>query len=194
MRLRYAKIRTRPPRLRAVRRILRENSRQRLSFNNILDISAARIRSPTWANRPLRSKAHQSLRRRNGSRSTRSLEKAFAPTNSAIRWRYHLQSTDHGRLAKAISEIFSEVIIAPEFEADARALLQKKKNLSSFVCSRLCPMQNRTRSALSSRRPSRSGPRLTDDLKEWKTKWERNVRQTSMRWRRCVSVGAWSST
>jgi phosphoribosylaminoimidazolecarboxamide formyltransferase/IMP cyclohydrolase len=32
-------------------------------------------------------------------------------------------------LAKAISEIFSEVIIAPEFEADARAVLQKKKNL-----------------------------------------------------------------
>ena len=32
-------------------------------------------------------------------------------------------------LAKAIAEIFSEVIIAPEFEADARALLQKKKNL-----------------------------------------------------------------
>jgi len=32
-------------------------------------------------------------------------------------------------LAKAISEIFSEVIIAPEFESDARALLQKKKNL-----------------------------------------------------------------
>jgi phosphoribosylaminoimidazolecarboxamide formyltransferase/IMP cyclohydrolase len=32
-------------------------------------------------------------------------------------------------LARAISEIFSEVIIAPEFTADARALLQKKKNL-----------------------------------------------------------------
>jgi phosphoribosylaminoimidazolecarboxamide formyltransferase/IMP cyclohydrolase len=32
-------------------------------------------------------------------------------------------------LARAISEIFSEVIIAPEFELDARALLQKKKNL-----------------------------------------------------------------
>jgi phosphoribosylaminoimidazolecarboxamide formyltransferase/IMP cyclohydrolase len=32
-------------------------------------------------------------------------------------------------LAKAISEIFSEVIIAPDFEADARALFQKKKNL-----------------------------------------------------------------
>ena len=32
-------------------------------------------------------------------------------------------------VAKAISEIFSEVIIAPEFESEARALLQKKKNL-----------------------------------------------------------------
>ncbi|MBA2435342.1 MAG: bifunctional phosphoribosylaminoimidazolecarboxamide formyltransferase/IMP cyclohydrolase [Chthoniobacterales bacterium] len=32
-------------------------------------------------------------------------------------------------VAKAISEIFSEVIIVPEFAADARALLQKKKNL-----------------------------------------------------------------
>jgi len=32
-------------------------------------------------------------------------------------------------LAKAISEIFSEVIIAPEFNADARSLLSKKKNL-----------------------------------------------------------------
>ena len=32
-------------------------------------------------------------------------------------------------LARAISEIFSEVIIAPEFEPEARVLLQKKKNL-----------------------------------------------------------------
>jgi phosphoribosylaminoimidazolecarboxamide formyltransferase / IMP cyclohydrolase len=32
-------------------------------------------------------------------------------------------------LARAISEIFSEVIIAPDFESEARALLQKKKNL-----------------------------------------------------------------
>ncbi len=32
-------------------------------------------------------------------------------------------------LARAISEIFSEVIIAPDFEADARTVLQKKKNL-----------------------------------------------------------------
>lgn len=34
-----------------------------------------------------------------------------------------------GPLARAIAEIFSEVIIAPDFEPDARAVLQKKKNL-----------------------------------------------------------------
>jgi phosphoribosylaminoimidazolecarboxamide formyltransferase/IMP cyclohydrolase len=32
-------------------------------------------------------------------------------------------------LARVISEIFTDVIIAPEFEAEARAILQKKKNL-----------------------------------------------------------------
>jgi phosphoribosylaminoimidazolecarboxamide formyltransferase / IMP cyclohydrolase len=32
-------------------------------------------------------------------------------------------------LARAIAEIFSEVIIAPDFETEARSLLQKKKNL-----------------------------------------------------------------
>jgi len=32
-------------------------------------------------------------------------------------------------LAKVISEIFSEVIIAPDFDGEARAVLQKKKNL-----------------------------------------------------------------
>jgi len=32
-------------------------------------------------------------------------------------------------LARVISEIFTDVIIAPEFETDARAILQKKKNL-----------------------------------------------------------------
>jgi phosphoribosylaminoimidazolecarboxamide formyltransferase/IMP cyclohydrolase len=34
-----------------------------------------------------------------------------------------------GAVAEAISEIFSEVIVAPEFTADALAILQKKKNL-----------------------------------------------------------------
>lgn len=38
-------------------------------------------------------------------------------------------------LARAISEIFSEVILAPGFEPAARALLQKKKNLRLIVLS-----------------------------------------------------------
>jgi phosphoribosylaminoimidazolecarboxamide formyltransferase/IMP cyclohydrolase len=33
------------------------------------------------------------------------------------------------RLARVISEIFTDVIIAPDFEPEARAILQKKKNL-----------------------------------------------------------------
>jgi len=36
-------------------------------------------------------------------------------------------------VAEAISEIFSEVIIAPSFQPDAQALLQKKKNLRLIV-------------------------------------------------------------
>ncbi len=36
-------------------------------------------------------------------------------------------------LARVISEIFTDVIIAPEFESDARAILQKKKNLRLMI-------------------------------------------------------------
>ena len=46
-------------------------------------------------------------------------------------------------LARVISEIFTDVIIAPEFENDARALLQKKKNL------RLIKMNEEFRETLS---------------------------------------------
>ena len=46
-------------------------------------------------------------------------------------------------LARAISEIFSEVIIAPEFTADARALLQKKKNLRLMRLLRESPATDR---------------------------------------------------
>lgn len=45
-------------------------------------------------------------------------------------------------LARVISEIFTDVIIAPEFETDARALLAKKKNL------RLIQMQEAFRDTL----------------------------------------------
>ncbi len=46
-------------------------------------------------------------------------------------------------LAKAISEIFSEVIIAPDFDSDARSLLQKKKNLRLMRMLKPAPQNRR---------------------------------------------------
>jgi len=102
-----------------------------LSFNNILDISAAsnlidEFIEPTVA----------ILKHTNpcgvGSDADLKLawDKAFAtdrqaPFGGIIICNRPLTE----ELARAISEIFSEVIIAPDFDADARVLLQKKKNL-----------------------------------------------------------------
>lgn len=102
-----------------------------LSFNNILDISAAsglidEFSEPTVA----------ILKHTNpcGVGSDRDLkaawDKAFAtdkqaPFGGIIICNRPLTE----ELARAISEIFSEVIIAPDFDAEARAILQKKKNL-----------------------------------------------------------------
>ena len=102
-----------------------------LSFNNILDISAAtnlimEFSEPTVAilkhTNPCGVGSDVDLRE--------AWEKAFAtdkqaPFGGIIVCNRPLNEA----LAKAISEIFSEVIIAPDFEAEARALLQKKKNL-----------------------------------------------------------------
>jgi phosphoribosylaminoimidazolecarboxamide formyltransferase / IMP cyclohydrolase len=102
-----------------------------LSYNNILDIGAAselidEFSEPTVA----------ILKHTNpcGVGSDRDLklawDKAFAtdkqaPFGGIIICNRPLTE----ELARAISEIFSEVIIAPDFDAEARALLQKKKNL-----------------------------------------------------------------
>jgi phosphoribosylaminoimidazolecarboxamide formyltransferase/IMP cyclohydrolase len=102
-----------------------------LSFNNILDINAAanlirEFSEPTVAilkhTNPCGVGSDPDLRE--------AWDKAFATDKQApfggiiICNRPMTES-----LAKAIAEIFSEVIIAPEFEPEARALLQKKKNL-----------------------------------------------------------------
>ena len=102
-----------------------------LSFNNILDISAAtnlvaEFEEPTVAilkhTNPCGVGSDPDLRR--------AWEKAFATDKQApfggiiVCNRPLIES-----LAKVISEIFSEVIIAPDFEIEARAVLQKKKNL-----------------------------------------------------------------
>src|SRR4051812_21379816 len=102
-----------------------------LSYNNILDISAAsdlieEFSEPTVAilkhTNPCGIGSDTDLRE--------AWNKAFAtdkqaPFGGIIICNRPLTEP----LARSISEIFSEVIIAPDFEPDARALLQKKKNL-----------------------------------------------------------------
>jgi len=102
-----------------------------LSFNNILDISAAtnliaEFSEPTVAilkhTNPCGVGTDANLRE--------AWEKAFATDKQAPFGGIIICNRPIDEpLAKAISEIFSEVIIAPDFEADARALFQKKKNL-----------------------------------------------------------------
>ena len=102
-----------------------------LSFNNILDISAAtnligEFEEPTVAilkhTNPCGVGSDPDL--------CKAWEKAFAtdkqaPFGGIIVCNRPLSEP----MAKVISEIFSEVIIAPNFEIEARAVLQKKKNL-----------------------------------------------------------------
>src|SRR6202790_2118771 len=102
-----------------------------LSYNNILDISAAtnliaEFSEPTVAilkhTNPCGVGSDVDLRA--------SWEKAFATDKQAPFGGIIVcnRAVDEP-LGKAISEIFSEVIIAPDFEPEARAVLQKKKNL-----------------------------------------------------------------
>jgi len=102
-----------------------------LSFNNILDISAAtnliaEFEEPTVGilkhTNPCGVGSDADLRK--------AWNKAFAtdkqaPFGGIIVCNRPLTEP----LAKVISEIFSEVIIAPDFEIEARAILQTKKNL-----------------------------------------------------------------
>jgi phosphoribosylaminoimidazolecarboxamide formyltransferase/IMP cyclohydrolase len=102
-----------------------------LSFNNILDISAAtnliaEFEEPTVAilkhTNPCGVGSDSDLRK--------AWDKAFAtdkqaPFGGIIVCNRLLNEP----LAKVISEIFSEVIIAPDFDSEARSILQKKKNL-----------------------------------------------------------------
>jgi phosphoribosylaminoimidazolecarboxamide formyltransferase/IMP cyclohydrolase len=102
-----------------------------LSFNNILDISAAtnliaEFSEPTVAilkhTNPCGVGTDVDLRE--------AWEKAFATDKQApFGGIIVCNRAINEELAKAIAEIFSEVIIAPEFEGEARAILQKKKNL-----------------------------------------------------------------
>jgi phosphoribosylaminoimidazolecarboxamide formyltransferase/IMP cyclohydrolase len=102
-----------------------------LSFNNILDISAAtnliaEFEQPTVAilkhTNPCGVGSDADLRK--------AWDKAFATDKQAPFGGIIICNGPIGEpLAKVIGEIFSEVIIAPDFDAEARSVLQKKKNL-----------------------------------------------------------------
>jgi phosphoribosylaminoimidazolecarboxamide formyltransferase/IMP cyclohydrolase len=102
-----------------------------LSFNNILDISGAtnliaEFSQPTVAilkhTNPCGVGSDADL--------CKAWEKAFATDKQAPFGGIIIcNGAITEPLAKMISEIFSEVIVAPDFDTKARALLQKKKNL-----------------------------------------------------------------
>lgn len=104
-----------------------------LSYNNILDLTAAAALIQEFAGDP---PTLAILKHTNpcgvgqGATLREAWDKAFAtdrqaPFGGIIAVNRPLDLP----CAEAISEIFSEVIVAPEFSAEARALLQKKKNL-----------------------------------------------------------------
>ncbi len=106
-----------------------------LSYNNILDITAA-VNLISEFNKP----TVAILKHTNpcGVGSNDDLREAWelalatdrqAPFGGIIITNRHITEP----LARSICEIFSEVIIAPGFEPSARALLQKKKNLRLMV-------------------------------------------------------------
>jgi phosphoribosylaminoimidazolecarboxamide formyltransferase/IMP cyclohydrolase len=104
-----------------------------LSYNNILDLTAAtaliaefRDELPTLA----------ILKHTNpcgvgqGTTLREAWDKAFATDKQApFGGIIAVNQPLDGAVAAAIAEIFSEVIVAPEFSAEALAILQKKKNL-----------------------------------------------------------------
>jgi phosphoribosylaminoimidazolecarboxamide formyltransferase/IMP cyclohydrolase len=102
-----------------------------LSFNNILDISAATNLIAEFPESTVAILKHTNPCGVGSDPDLREAwEKAFAtdkqaPFGGVIVCNRPVDES----LARAISEIFSEVIIAPDFDPEARAVLQKKKNL-----------------------------------------------------------------
>ena len=104
-----------------------------LSYNNILDLTAAAALIGEFAGE---SPALAILKHTNpcgigrGSSLNEAWDRAFATDKQApFGGIIAVNQTLDLKCAEAISEIFSEVIVAPEFATDALALLQKKKNL-----------------------------------------------------------------
>src|SRR2546422_1662307 len=119
-----------------------------LSFNNILDISAATSLIGDFEEATVAILKHTNPCGVGSDPDLRQAwEKAFAtdkqaPFGGIIICNREIDES----LAKVISEIFSEVIIAPEFSGEARTILQKKKNLRLIrllaPCAELSPKKD----------------------------------------------------
>ncbi len=134
-----------------------------LSFNNILDISAASLLVEEFPEPTVAILKHTNPCGVGTDADLKAAwDKAFstdkqAPFGGIIVCNRPLTEP----LARAISGIFSEVIIAPDFEPEARVLLQKKKNLRLMRKLQLAGRQGRgaARRALRARRPAGAGAR-----------------------------------
>ena len=102
-----------------------------LSFNNILDISAATNLIAEFSEPAVAILKHTNPCGVGSDPDLREAwEKAFATDKQAPFGGIIVCNRPvNEALARAIKEIFSEVIIAPDFDPEARAVLQKKKNL-----------------------------------------------------------------
>jgi len=111
-----------------------------LSFNNILDVTAAaKLIEEFAAERPTLAilKHTNPCGVGQGDRLKEAWDKAFATDRQAPFGGIIVVNRElDGEVAGAIAEIFSEVIVAPGFSADAMEVLRKKKNL------RLIGLQN----------------------------------------------------
>jgi phosphoribosylaminoimidazolecarboxamide formyltransferase/IMP cyclohydrolase len=113
-----------------------------LSYNNILDLTAATALIAEFKNDP---PTLAILKHTNpcgvgqGTNLREAWDKAFATDKQApFGGIIAVNKTLDGACAAAIAEIFSEVIVAPEFSAAALEILQKKKNLRLLQILR-CP-------------------------------------------------------
>jgi len=104
-----------------------------LSYNNILDLTAAAALAEEFDGEPATLvilKHTNPCGAGQGDTLGEAWDKAFATDKQApFGGIIAVNQTLDLPCAEAISEIFSEVIVAPDFAADALALLQKKKNL-----------------------------------------------------------------
>ena len=126
-----------------------------LSFNNLLDLSAARELVEDFDAPGLRDRqAQQPLRLRRRRAASRGL-RAGLRVRPAERLRRRDRAQPRGRSARRaerLSEQFIEVLLAPGFDAEALELLTEKKNVRLLELARLAGAEPRARGQAGARR------------------------------------------